>query len=479
MSGADSTGRSASGGLSTRLLTRMIREEWRLQAELFGDRFAVFPLVVAAFGGIGVWLLTVTGTSMDAIAAGVHGLVFFFGLQVGTIGLVGRDALRDVLGDVTMLVFSARTLPVTWRRLLAIFMLKDLLYYSALFLAPLAVGYAAVALSSGVPATQVALLWLTTTGAFALGVGTSLTLAGVGTRSRAAVVALVGLLAVGIVTGHLDPATLSPYGFYSDPSVRTALTGFGPALALLALGPLAFEPVDSGVARSATDRYSRLRATIRDHDGVATRTVLEVARSSGSVWKVLFSMGVLFGVTVFLVREVASASTLTPSYGIAVGTLLGLGAFTTYSWVTQFDGAADYRRFPVSMDAVFAGKRRAYLLLSVPAGLVYLALALLWVPAGEVLIGAVVFPLVAVYVFGVTAYVTGFSPNELLFDTPLFVAFGAALALVSIPLIVAALAYGQAPTTATGVAIGVSVLAALVGIALARRAGPRWDRQLR
>lgn len=479
MSAADSSDRESSGGLSTRLLTRMIREEWRLQAELFGDRFAVFPLVVAVFGGLGVWLLTVTGTSMDAIAAGIHGLVFFFGLQVGTIGLVGRDALRDVLGDMTMLVFSARTLPVTWRRLLAVFMLKDLLYYSALFLAPLAVGYAAVALSAGVPPTRVGLLWLTTTGAFALGVGTSLTLAGVGTRSRAAVATLVGILAAGIVTGHLDPSALSPYGFYSDPSLQTAVTGFGPALALLALGPLAFQPVDSGSTRSATDRYSRLRTRIRDHDGVATRTVLEVTRSSGSVWKVLFSMGVLFGVTVLLVREVASASTLTPSYGIAVGTLLGLGAFTTYSWVTQFDSADDYRRYPIAMDAVFAGKRTAYLLLSVPAGLVYLAIALVWVPAVEVLVGLVVFPLVAVYVFGVTAYVAGFSPNELLFDTPLFVAFGAALAVVSVPLIVAALAYGQAPTTATTVAIGVSAAAAVVGIILSRRAGPRWVRKLR
>jgi len=491
MSGADSTssdretsaaGESVSpdpGGLSTRLLARMIREEWRLQAELFGDRFAAFPLVVALFSGLGVWLLTVTGTSMETVAAGLHGLVFFFGLQTGTIGLVGRDALRDVLGDVTLLVFSARTLPVTWRRLLAVFMLKDLLYYSALFLAPLATGYAAVAVSTGVPPARVGLLWLATIGAFALGVGTSLTLTGVGTRSKAAGVAVVVALAAGLVSGRLDPVALSPFGFYLDPSVRTALSGFGPAVALLVAGPFAFRPVRSSVARSAPDRYSSLRSAIGDDRGVATRTVLEVARSSGSVWKVLFSMGVLFGVTALLVREVASATTLAPSYGIAVGTLLGLGAFTTYSWVTQFDSAEEYRRYPVGMREVFAGKRAAYLLLSVPAGLVYLHLSLVWVPATEVAVGAVVFPLVAVYVFGVTAVVTGFSPNELLFDTPLFVAFGAALACVSVPLVVAALAHGQYPTAATAVAVGVSVAAALVGVGLSRRAGPRWERKLR
>jgi hypothetical protein len=222
-----------------------------------------------------------------------------------------------------------------------------------------------------------------------------------------------------------------------------------------------------------------VRSAIRDDGGVATRTLLEVARSSGSVWKVLFSMGVLFGVTVLLVREVARATTLAPSYGIAVGTLLGLGAFTTYSWVTQFDSAEEYLRLPISLSTAFAGKRTAFLLLSVPAGLVYLIGSLVWLPPIQVAVGAVVFPLVAAYVFGVTAYVTGFAPNELLFDTPLFVAFGAALAAVAVPLVVAALAYTEAPTVAVGVALGVSAVAAAVGVALSRRAGPRWGRKLR
>ncbi|MFB6152412.1 MAG: hypothetical protein ABEJ40_11465 [Haloarculaceae archaeon] len=458
---------------TAKLLGRMVREEWRLHAELFGDRFGVFPVAVAAMAAAGVWLLTLTDTSLATVAAGLHALVFFFGLQVGTIGLVGRDALRDVLGDVTLLVFSARTLPVTWRRLLAVFLLKDLLYYSALFLAPVAVGYAAVALAGGAPAASVALLWVTTTAAFGLGVGASLTLAGLATRNRALAAAAVLAVLVVLLTGRVNAVALSPLAFYEAPSVGTALSGFAPAAALLAVGPLLFEPADGGPSRTASDRYGRYRDILGD--GVATRTVLEVAGSSGSVWKVLFSMGVLFVVTAVLVTEVARATTLDPSMGVAVGTLLGLGAFTTYSWVTQFDDAAEYRRYPLGMERVFAGKLRAYLVLSVPAGLVYLLGSLVWVPVAEVVVGAVVFPLVAVYVFGVTAYVTGLSPNELLFDTPLFAAFGAALAAVALPLVVAGLVHTEAPTLATVGALGVAVLGAAVGVLLLRLAGPRWD----
>jgi hypothetical protein len=455
------------------LLARMVREEWRLHAELFGDRFALFPVAVTALSAAGVYLLALMGASMDATAAGLHALVAFFGLQVGTIGLVGRDALRDVLGDVTLLVFSARTLPVTWRRLLAIFLVKDLLYYSGLFLGPLAVGYGAVALLEGVAPAAVALLWLTTTGAFALGVGTSLTLAGLGTRRPRAVPVVVLLVVAGALTGRLDLVALSPLGFYEAPSLATAISGFAPVLGLSVLGPALFEPADGGPARTASERYSRVRSVMSD--GVATRSVLEVTGSSGSVWKVLFSMGVLFLVTAVLVAEVGRVTALDPSMGIAVGTLLGLGAFTTYSWVTGFDDAAEYRRYPVSLRRVFAGKRRAYLALSLPAGLVYLLGSLAWVPPAEVAVGAVVFPLVTVYVFGVTAVVTGLSPNELLFDTPRFLAFGAALGVVAVPLVVAALVHTESPDLANGVALSVAALAALVGAVLARHAGRHWE----
>jgi len=464
-------------GLSTGLFARMVREEYRLHAELFGGRFAMFPVVVAALSTAGVWLLGLTGTPPETVAAGLHGLVFFFGLQVGTIGLIGRDALRDVLGDVTLLVFSARTLPVTWRRLLATFLLKDLLYYSVLFVGPVAVGYGAVALSSGVAPASVALLWLTVSASFGLGVGTSLTLAGLGTRARWLVPVVALGIAAALLSRRVDVVALTPLGFYEAPSARTALSGFGPMVVVAVAGPLLFEPDDGGVARTASDRYARLRRWLGD--GVATRSVLEVTGSSGSVWKVLFSMGVLFGVTAALVVELARVTALDPSMGIAIGTLLGLGAFTTYSWVTLYDDIAEYRRYPVSMRAVFTGKRRAYLVLSVPAGLLYLLGSLVWVPASEVAVGVVVFPLVAVYVYGVTAWVAGLAPNELLFDTPLFVAFGAALAVVAVPLVVAALVYTESPGLANAVALSVAAVSGAVGVLVARRAGTRWEDRTR
>ena len=85
----------------------------------------------------------------------------------------------------------------------------------------------------------------------------------------------------------------------------------------------------------------------------------------------------------------------------------------------------------------------------------------------------------SLYVFGTTAYLTGFSANELLFDTALFALYGVALAAVAVPLLVTALAYGEAPLYSTAIAVGLSLVAAGLGVVLSRRCGPRWHDRLR
>jgi len=384
--------------------------------------------------------------------------------------------MRNVLGDVTPLVFTSRTLPLSRRRLLGVFLLKDLLFYSAFFLAPVALAFAPFAPGG---AGGLGLLWVTLAASFALGVATSLTLVGLASRHRALVLLTAAAIAVGIVAGGIDALSLTPYAVYADPAVSTLAPGFGPTVLLSVAAPLLFQPVESSSGRQRLFPVDLIADILPDETGLARRALRDVTRSSGSVWKVVFSMGVLFAVAALLVVELADATTLAPSAGIAFGTLLGLGGFTTYAWLTTFDDTDEYLRYPVTLGAVFAGKRLAYLALVVPVGVGYLAVAALWFPPAELAIGLVVFPLVSVYVFGLTAFVAGLSPTELLFDTALFALFGAAMAAVAVPLLVAALAFGRFPGVATAIAVGLSIVAASVGVLLSRRAGPRWDRRLR
>jgi len=467
-----------SQGRDTLLFRQMLREEFRLHAELFGrGRFLAFPAFVAAIVAGGVWLLGRTGTETGLVVAGLHALVLFFGMQVGTLGLVGRDAMRDVLGEVTLLVFSARTLPVSRKRLLGVFVLKDIVYYVAFFLTPVVVGFAPAAVAGGLAPARVPLLWVTVAATFALGSASSLALAGVGTRSKLALVGLVAVLVAAIVLAPSTMVGLTPYAVYAAPTLTTAAVAGAVLLGALVAGPLLFEPSSArAVRRIEDDRYGRLQKTVGSY---AARTLLDVSRSSGSVWKVGFSLGVLFGVTALLLDQLAIATTLDPSGGIAFGTLLGLGTFTTYNWVTQTDDPREYLRYPDRLSALYAGKLLAFFALSTPFAVLYLAAAAVWYPLTDLLVGLVVFPLLSLYVFGVTAYLTGLSANELLFDTALFALYGVCLAVVAVPLLVAALAHGTAPALATGVAVGLAAVAGGIGAVLARRCGSRWHERLR
>jgi len=130
-----------SDGRARRVFVEMLREEWRLHSRLFrGSHFSLFPVFICLLVGGAAKLLAVTGTEPKTVFAGLHALVFVFGLHTGSLGFVGRDALRNLLGDVTLLVFSARTLPLSQNTLLGLFVVKDSVYYAVLFLLPISLG---------------------------------------------------------------------------------------------------------------------------------------------------------------------------------------------------------------------------------------------------------------------------------------------------------------------------------------------------
>lgn len=460
------------------VLVGLLREEWRLHSRLFGGaRFGAFPVLMAALAGGAIWLLESAGPTLGSIVAGLHALVFVFGLHTGSIGFVGRDAIRNVLGDVTLLVFVSRTLPVSPRRLLGLFLVKELVYYSGLFLLPLTVAVVPTAGPAFLP--RAPLLWLTLVATFLLGVSTTLlaiALSSRGRPGRAAAVAAGLVLAAAWLAG-IDPVDFTPYALYAQPSVTTALATAGPIAALAGLGLGLYDPAYRRPARTARRRFDRWRRRLGDRDGLLTKTLLDVARSSGGLWKVVFSGAVLFAVVAFLVRLVETVTGVEPSTGVSFGALLGLTAFTTYNWLTQFDAPEDYLVLPVGVADVFAAKFRAFLVLGLPVGIGFLGLAVAALGARpvEVVVGLVLVVGIELYLLGLTVYLAGFDPNEFLFDTVLFAAFGGAVALVLVPVLIVGFVLaplGAGLAAATG---AVGLVAGGLGLGLFRRAVPKWE----
>ncbi|WP_159902621.1 hypothetical protein [Salinirussus salinus] len=479
-------------GRTRRVFVEMFREEWRLHSRLFGGgRFAAFPLLVAALVAATTELLVVTGTAPDTVFAGLHALALVFGLHTGSIGLVGRDALRGLLGDLTLLVFSARTLPLSRGRLLGVFVVKDVVYYTALFLLPMALGTlpavlageggaTAGAAGAGGVATSVLLVWATLTLTFVLGIGA--TLAGLG-LSRLGLPGWAGLAAAGAAAGAawvggVDVVAYTPYGVFLAPALPRAAGAAALVAAVFLVGALTFGPTTRPETRTVGPAFRRWLGRVGDP--VAAKTLLDVHRSAGGVGKVLFSGAILFGVTAALVDLAGRITGVSPSVGVSFGAVLGLSGFTTYNWLTQAEDVDSYLAHPLGVGDVFAGKLRAFLLLGPLVGLGFYALALAWRggPPLEAAVGAALLVGVACYIFGVTVYLTGLSPDEFLFDTALYAVFGAAMVVPLVPVLLVGFAVDLSPPVLAGLAAG-SLLLGAVGLGLFRRSVPRWERRYR
>jgi len=485
------------GSLTGRLFVEMLREEWRVHTTLFrGERFSLFPVLLTLLTASAAFGIAWTGTDPAFVLAGAFALVFAFGLHTGSIGLIGRDELSNLLGEQTRLVFSARTLPISPRRLLAVFVASDVVFYALMFLAPIALGLTPVVRLTGV--TGVALvaavgwLWLLLLVTFAFGLGVTIATIGLAQRGRVgialAVVVGVALAAgtVAVVTDLIavdliaaDPVAYTPYGLFREPTLGGLVVTSGALAGVSLLAARLFDVRHRRPTRRADPAFRRWNRRIGEP--ITTKTLLDVHRSAGGFGAVVFSVAILFVVTVGLVDLAGRITGVAPSTAIAFGAVLGLSAFTTYNWLTQYDDIETYHSQPVGVAQVFAAKQRAFVLLGPAVALVFYALAVGWqsAPLGEAVVGVLVLIGTSGYIFGVTIYLAGLSPTEFLFDTALFALFGLAMILALVPILVIAFTFAPVSPGALVALGGWSVGLAAIGIAGYRRSIPRWTARYR
>jgi hypothetical protein len=152
------------------ILKRMIQEEWRMHSTIFrGRSFAFFPVMVFIFSLAGSYsVLNYSTLGAESLSFFYSALAGFVGLSVGSLGFSSKDAVKNVLGPTNFLVYSSRTLPVPERRLLAAFLLKDLIYYSFLFLLPITAGFILLSGASGLVLLLEVFAWFSTGVLFAV-----------------------------------------------------------------------------------------------------------------------------------------------------------------------------------------------------------------------------------------------------------------------------------------------------------------------
>lgn len=466
----------------------MLQEEIRMHTNLFGKyRFATFPVFIFFMSAVGFMLLSATDVAVEPVIFGLHLFVVFFGVQTGSIAFIGTDAMRNVLGDTTYLIYSARTLPISQKRLLGIFLLKDLVYYAGVFLLPITLGFLPGILVSGgytLSVPLLGLLWITLSAMFMLGVTASIIAISLSTTVPYGKWLVLGSVIASVIAylNGFSVITFTPYHLFTTVSVTAAATGLLPLGVSLIIASVVFNPSVERDARTYSNQYTPMHDRLSRIDSpLVTKMLLDINRSSGGVGKVFFSAGLILGVTWFLMQLATDIVGIDAASALAYGGLLSLTAFTTYNWLTQSDSADEYLFYPIDVAAILKAKRTLFVLLTVPVGVVfYGGMAIL---SNSTLLmtisGAIVFIGLSLYLLGLTVYLAGFNPNEFLFDTVLFMLFTASVVVAFVPVLLIAFLFDPltnifAVSTLLGSVTGLAVALGVFGTVLYSQAGNKW-----
>jgi len=424
------------------LFTSMMKEEWRLHSTMFGSlSFALFPVLIFGIVFMSSFLLPLFRAVLPAgdLALITTGVFLLLGVMVGGFGLLGNEVMNRRFGQMSLLAYSARSLPLSERYIFTNFVVKDIVYYLFLWVLPFVLGFAVASPFIGVPPAYPLLLFASLTLTFLFGLSAIFFLSTVYSRSKPALAIIFVLvlvisgwayLAFGTSIADLfPPLQLLRSGAWSSlvESCIIVLIPFAISIAL-------FTPEYTGTSRRFSNLMSPLieKLSFFPTPPLAAKDLVDLWRSGGGVGQVLFSFLLPLGLIWFFLSVLRA---MVPDYAVLLvfAVTTGIISATMYTWITSFDTFSSYACLPVSVSTLITSKICTFSVLQViPAGFMVVVTLItgeiMYIIPVMVLWGAVSF-----YALSVSIYLTGLTPNVLVYDVKVLFAF---MVLVGIPVMV-------------------------------------------
>jgi hypothetical protein len=153
------------------------------------------------------------------------------------------------------------------------------------------------------------------------------------------------------------------------------------------------------------------------------KDVVDLHRSQGGFGKVIFSFLIPVLVVEVMISFILKAFSIS-SEGLLllVSVVIGVTASTTYNWLTEFDDYRKYLNIPVSTRKIAFSKALLSFLIGGLSGAGLLVLSFLFSEAAltSLVIAFAVFLVVFIITLSVLVYLTGLTPNLLLFRAQTF-----------------------------------------------------------
>jgi hypothetical protein len=406
----------------------MFKEELRLHKSFVGGMGSgFFPVMIFIFALVLAFTSPVVmkNISKDTILLVLHVAALMYGLSVGALGAIGEQVMTRRLGQVNMLLQLSQLHPITFRKIMATFYLKDLLFYILYSIIPLVGGIAVAAPFAKVPFTSVGLLAITLFLTFLLGMSLSFVLSALAVRSRPAAAAL-GILVVVLVAmvwplGYLSSGQVLPtlgYWMYRDPLYLLATTVI---VIILSSAAVLFTKerfeTKQGTYKSMLLPSVERFAFTGDLKVLVAKEWVELRRSGAMGPVVTGFLGPLFAVYI-LAWFFRTGMGLPISFNsVFYGGMVGFLGVMTYSWLTNLEPNEFMNVQPATVDQVIKAKLVLYFMLTSAVSYTYVTIiAVINGELGLLPLALLVAASTTVYVVGVTARLTGLWTNTMLFD---------------------------------------------------------------
>lgn len=413
----------------------MLKEEWRMHSNLFGNTgFSLFPGFIFLFTFFVSLVLPVFSEifTYAQIALGMHYLFLLLGGMVGAFGLMGREFMNRRFGQASLIAYSSRTLPVSERLIFANFLVKDIVYYFVFYVLPFIAGFALAA--ALIPAgnfhfpVTLFLLLLTLSLSFMIGLSLVFFLSTIYAHSGKllTLVLLAGCIFMLFISGNLDSGIfyiLPSLSFFLLPSKSQFLLSSGLIILPSALSIL-FLKVDFPQAKkSFPNSFSRLCEKFGSYRYAAfvAKDFLDLKRSEGGLGKLIFSF-LLPAALIWLL--LSALGKVLPALNILVlfSLVLGVLSSSMYNWLTEYDIFASYAFFPLKVSDMIRNKLNSYLFLNLAPLILLIPLTLKRDPA-VLLPALLLFLSISLYMVSILIYLTGLSPSINLYNGRTFAVY--------------------------------------------------------
>jgi len=407
------------------LFTAMVKEEWRMHSTMFGSlSFALFPVMIFGIAFMGAFLLPLLRSTMPAgnLVLIIHANFLLLGFMVGAFGLLGNEVMNRRFGQASLLAYSARSLPLGESHIFVTFVIKDVIYYFFLWVFPFGFGYILASPFIGVPLAGSLLLLLTLTLSFLYGLCVVFLLSSLYARSRILLWAAVLILGAGwgvltAVTGMNPALFFPPLLLYAAFSWLNLLLSVIILAVLFAIAVFLFSPEYAGTTKEHQNAFTPLlgKFAFLPDPPLAAKDLIDLYRSGSVVGQTLFSFLIPLGVIWFFLSLLGP---YLPPHGLLFmfAIITGVIASTMYTWVTMFDAFGPYACLPVAVSRLISGKLTTFAVLQIVPGVFIAAIALLAGEAGNLVPAVVLCLAVSFYAAGVMVWLTGLSPNVMVYD---------------------------------------------------------------